>query len=109
MSRAAKMRIRRRQIQRNRRVALACCILIIFFASGSILFHNFHAQAKKTVGNKYYTDIRVQSGQTLWDIAMEYMTDEYDSPSEYIREVQKINHVGEQLQYGQYLTVPYYL
>ena len=58
---------------------------------------------------KYYTCIRVEQGDTLWNIAGEYMGEAYRSRSDYIREVQHINHLsGEYIRCGQYITIPYY-
>lgn len=105
MSRARQIRLRR--VQRNRRIAAIMGILM-FSVCVSIVFHNFHVQAEKPETFKYYTEVRVDRGDTLWDIAMEYMTEEYRSVSEYIREVKEINNLGVELQYGQFLTVPYY-
>lgn len=82
--------------------------LVVMALNVSVLGHTFSVRAEKPDTYKYYTDIRVESGDTLWDIAMEYMTEEYSSPAAYIREVKKINNIGEQIRYGQYLTVPYY-
>lgn len=105
MSRARKRRIR--QIRRNRRIA-AVLFLVLMSLNISVVGHTLSVGAEKPQTYKYYTEIRVGSGETLWDIAMEYMTDEYRSPAAYIREVKKINNIGEQIQYGQYLTIPYY-
>lgn len=105
MSRARKRRIR--QIRRNRRIA-AVLFLVLTALNISMLGYTLSVKAEKPETYKYYTDIRVKSGETLWDIAMEYMTEEYRSPSDYIREVKQINNIGEQIQYGQYLTIPYY-
>ena len=108
MSRARKQRIlQRRRIQRNRRIATICA-MVVMSLTVSILFHNFGAQAERPQNYKYYTEVCVESGDTLWDIAMEHMTEEYRSVNEYIREIKKINHLGATLQYGQILTIPYY-
>lgn len=105
MSRARKRRIQR--IRRNRRIAMVM-VLVLMSLNVSILGHTLSVRAQKSETYKYYTDIRVGRNDTLWDIAMEYMSEEYGSPSAYIREVKQINNIGEQIQYGQYLTVPYY-
>ncbi|MDO4343474.1 MAG: LysM peptidoglycan-binding domain-containing protein [Eubacteriales bacterium] len=108
MSRTQKIRmIRRRRIERNRRLA-SIFAMVILSVSVSILFHNFSAHAEKSEAYKYYTDIRVERGDTLWDIAMEYMTEEYSSPAAYIKEVKEINQLGSELKSGQYLVIPYY-
>ena len=58
---------------------------------------------------KYYKSIQITSGYTLWNIAEEYMNDEYESVSDYIMEIKKINGlVSDDIQEGQYLTVAYF-
>lgn len=58
---------------------------------------------------KYYTSIEVQAGDTLWDLAGLYASEEYDSRAEYIDEVRKLNHLaGDEITAGLYLTIPYY-
>ena len=53
--------------------------------------------------------IRVSSGDTLWDIAKEYRTEEYSDISSYIAEVREINHLSSnQITDGMYLCIPYY-
>ena len=60
-------------------------------------------------GYKYYTSIVVEKGDTLWDIANQYITPEYGDISEYIGEVKYLNHLrGDEIHAGEYLTIPYY-
>ena len=48
-------------------------------------------------------------GDTLWNIAEENMSDDYESVNDYITEVKKINKLSsDQIQDSQYLMVPYY-
>lgn len=83
----------------------ACIAILCFLLSGSV---DTKAASAET-SYKYYTCIRVERGDTLWNIAGEYMGDEYRSRNDYIREVQAINHLsGEDIKYGQYITIPYY-
>lgn len=106
----AKRRIiqrRRRRIQRNRRAA-AVCAMVMMAVMLSILSHNFSARAERPEAVKYYADVRVGRGDTLWSIAEAYITDEYDSMAEYIHEIKEINHLGLDLPYGKILVVPYY-
>ena len=54
-----------------------------------------------------YTSIRVDAGDTLWDIADTYMGTAYDDREDYIDEVKAINHITEDaLQAGSYIIVP---
>ncbi len=58
---------------------------------------------------KYFTSYVVEKNDTLWDIAEEYMSPEYDSIYEYIDEVMKSNHLkSTDIRYGQMLILPYY-
>lgn len=58
---------------------------------------------------KYYKSIELAPGDTLWDIAAEYMDESYDSINDYIKELKDINGLtSDQIQEGQYLTVSYY-
>lgn len=59
---------------------------------------------------KYYTCISVETGDSLWSIADEYMTDEYSSRQEYIDEVVSINNLTNEssITAGTNLLIPYY-
>ena len=77
---------------------LAISVLLIFGTA-----HITNAGTQDTTRTKYFTSIQVESGTSLWDIAQEYMTDEY------IKEVKAINHMKNDLIYGgSYLCIPYY-
>ena len=51
-----------------------------------------------------------QPGESLWDIANEHMTEEYDSPKTYIKEVKSINSLTDvdKIYAGQRIVIPYY-
>lgn len=78
--------------------------------SGCILFGSIRTQAASAgTPYKYYTSIQVQKGDTLWNIANEYISAEYVCIDDYIQEVCEINHITEgEIHSGQYLTIPYY-
>lgn len=64
----------------------------------------------KTASTKYYTSIQVQQGDNLWNIAEEYMTEEYSSVQDYIDEVVYTNNLKHEsdIEAGTYLLIPYY-
>lgn len=55
------------------------------------------------------TSVRVEQGDTLWSIAREYYTDDYDSFEEYIDVIKKTNNMTtDRLYKGCYIIVPHY-
>lgn len=80
-------------------------LVLLLFQTSNIA----NAGTPNSVRHKYYTSVEIESGSSLWEIAEEYMTEEYDSVEDYIKEVKQINHLTEDLIYeGAYLCVPYY-
>ena len=67
-------------------------------------------QKKAQEPYKYYTEIRVQRGDTLWDIANKYMDSSvYRSLDDYMDEIREINSINYNRIYnGQQLIIPYY-
>ena len=55
----------------------------------------------------YYKSVRVSAGDTLWDLADDYMGTAFENKNEYIDQVKKINHITEKdLQAGSSIIVP---
>lgn len=58
---------------------------------------------------KLFTSIEVKEGDTLWSIAGEYMSPEYNDKRDFIKEVQQMNHItGSVIRTGSHLLIPYY-
>lgn len=71
------------------------------------IFSSAH-EAENNVQYKYYKSIEIQSGDTLWEIAEETMTSEYDSVSEYVDALKEMNGLAsDEIQSGQYLMIAY--
>ncbi len=106
-----KMAKRRREVRRNM-IILICVSLFFIVLIGSLLIGKFSSRAAETdsASFKYYTQVELSYGETLWDIADEYMDAHYVSPAEYVEEVAFINHIDDpdQICAGTYLVVPYY-
>ena len=103
---------RRRQVYIKK--LLLCVTSLIIVACLSIAvgcnFAAAHDNSENTpVEHKYYKSIEIQAGDTLWDIAEEYMNDEYSSVYDYIWELKEMNQLeSDHIHEGQYLTVAYY-
>jgi len=106
-------RNKRRQREIRRRcltiIATVCLVLI-----GALSYHAIQSNAstgQEEINFKYYKNITVQYGETLWDIADDYMDqDEYRNKAQYIAEVKNMNHLDDacSIKAGQKLIVPYY-
>lgn len=103
---------RRRKIVRRQKAMLVFAFLFLAIVILSLCFSFItNADSAQTSHKyKYYTDVTVGYGETLWDIALEYMTEEYDSPKDYIHEVQELNDIWNTnaIYTGKKLIVPYY-
>lgn len=84
-----------------------CLVLIIVCVSNDF---SIRSDATEDAGAyKYFTEVRVSKGMTLWDIANRYISSEYESVDDYIKEVKEINSIyTNEIYYGQSLMVPYY-
>ena len=81
-------------------ILLFSCLFLGNFMSSA------HENDTNSVQSTYYKSIRIQPGDTLWDIASDNMTDEYDSIDEYIQLVKDTNGLeSDYIQAGQYLII----
>lgn len=82
--------------------ALTLCMLIFAFTVSGAL--GFNTAAGSNVRN--YVTVRVQEGDTLWDLAKEYGPSDMDC-RQVIHEIQRINNVSATtLQAGMYISIP---
>lgn len=96
---------RRKMLVMSVAVAATLCMVVICSAFYGAI------KANASSGYKYYTDIVVEPGDSLWTLAEEYVDyDYYRDINCYINEVRSINHLEEEsgLTAGQILIVPYY-
>lgn len=104
----------RRRVQREviqqKRIVVFFCLMVFSVISVFILFGSIKAQAASAeTMQKYYKSIQLKSGDTLWDISSEYMTDKSMDRNEYIHEICSMNHISaDEIHAGQYIVIPYY-
>ncbi|SHI31291.1 LysM peptidoglycan-binding domain-containing protein [Parasporobacterium paucivorans] len=94
-------------IRRNRFFAAAAAAVIIgiFMILSGFMSNQDNAASRY----KYFTSIRIEEGDSLWSIASEYVSEEYDGVEEYISELKSMNNLtGDTIHYGQNLIVAYY-
>ena len=87
-------------------------IIMVMLSLGLALLPDKEADAQTedaVVYYKYYTNVRISLGDSLWDYAEQYRSPEGMSHEDYIREVQSINHLqDETLVAGRSIILPYY-
>jgi len=107
-------RARKLQVQRQRRTILFTAVALIL---GVVLaFSTLGTNAKAsgsdqaTESYKYYKQVYVESGDTLWNIAEQNTDGSVSEIKTYMDEVRTINSMSkyETLKSGTYITVPYY-
>lgn len=99
----------RQAIKKNTKIIgtglILFCMLFLFIG---ILTTN-SVEAKVEPKTKQVVSIQIQKGDTLWSIANEYISDEYESLNEYIDEIKMCNGlVSDTIHEGAYLIVPYF-
>lgn len=92
---------------------LIVIIMIIIFTTILLFFlrgNKALADSNMRVNDrKFFTSYVVKPGDTLWDIASEYITVEYSDRNEYIEEVMTSNRmVSSNIYDGQLIILPYY-
>lgn len=103
-------RKRQRQLRRNFIMVIFSIFLIGGLSIGCFAIGSKAQDKEETILYKYYTNIEVQYGETLWNIADTYFCEEkYKSYNHYIAEVMELNGLyDENIPAGYYLMVPYY-
>ncbi len=86
---------------------------IIFLIAVGILFgtcvHVFAGDNEAQALQKHYTSIRIEDGDTLWDIAGKYVQNTEITRQEYIKEVCELNGLNaDEIIAGEYIVVVYY-
>lgn len=81
--------------------------LIVLFAFFSFIFFSSLSKAQSSQQvTTHYISYEVQSGDTLWSIADEYMTPEDHSKTEYIKKIKELNHMlSDDITAGNYLIL----
>lgn len=102
--------MRRKRKQKRMSLAILLCFAVLIAFGGSLaMTRTAEAGTTQSSRYKYYTSIQVEPGSSLWEIAREYASSEYEDLEDYIREVRQINHLDQDTIYaGSYLCIPYY-
>ena len=104
---------RRQKIVRRQYFTLFLIITIVLFSVlflGSTIMSGATSDAYEPEF-KYYKSVTVHSGDTIWDIAQEYYSeDNYSSFNSYLYEIISLNRLDSEgtLKAGENVIIPYY-
>lgn len=85
-----------------------CAGIICAFLFGGFYTSAQNNRIEEPENYKYYKSITIESGDSLWSLAEEYMTDDYDSIDEYVQVLKTINNLHEdKILAGQKIIVAY--
>ena len=113
ISEKANESLKRREAVVRRQKMIVMFLIMIIISLGIILGTSVNALAssKADVASyyKYYTSIKIESGDTLWEIADEYIGNFDITKAEYIDEICRVNKIAEdEIHAGDYIVVPYF-
>jgi len=113
ISEKANESIRKREAVVRRQKMVIGVLIALLISLGILLGTSVNTLASSSADvssyNKYYTSIRIESGDTLWEIADEYVDNLNVSKAEYIDEICRVNGIAEdEIHAGDYIVVPYY-
>ncbi len=102
----------RRGVEVHQKILLALLttiFVLLCMLIGSSIASSGQSNAAQSASYKYYTSIEIEKGDTLWNIAEEYITPEYGSVQKYVDEIKDLNNLGDdEIHSGQYLMIPYF-
>ena len=101
---------RERTVRLQKRVIFITLVTIVSLII--LLGSSIHALASSNDNrpvNKYYTSITVEDGDTLWNIADEYISGYNVDKTDYIDEISELNNLSDgNIHAGQSIVVAYY-
>lgn len=109
------IKARKRNIIKRRLAVIAFTLILVAgcvgFFGGMLVSAHDTLNRNSTVSEMveiYYKSVLVHSGDSLWSIAEEYMSDEYDSIESYVAELKRINSLKtNNIQANQHILVAY--
>lgn len=104
--------LNRREAVIKREKKILSIIFILIVSTIILLSSSIHAFAQINNNkplNKYYTSIEVSEGDTLWNIADQYIGSSNIDKKEYIEEICELNSLNNgQIHAGNHIVIAYY-
>ena len=98
----------RRVYRRRIRLFVFVVLLFVLILLGCTMFPSM-AREEGPRPTAYYTSIKIEEGDSLWEIAGRYKQGGNLTTADYVEKLRRINSLQEDtIHAGQYLTVVYY-
>lgn len=90
------------------KLASVVVIMVALFLIVLLLLPERAAYAENTSAKTYsITSVQIEEGDSLWSLASEYYTEEFDSVNAYISEIKRMNGLSSDVLYaGNYILIP---
>lgn len=96
-----------------KRIFILCLTAVFIIFGTCALFGNImtsaHSSFKESPASvTCYKSVQIKQGDTLWDIAKSYVSDDGHSIAEFVKELKAVNSLkGDQIEAGRNLIIPY--
>lgn len=96
-------------LMKKDQVAILIALLLFALLLTFGLISNTVFASSSVERSKLITCVKIEKGDTLWNIALEYKTNEYKNLRDYIDEIKRCNGIDtDMIHEGQYLIIPYF-
>jgi len=99
---------RHRKIMKRVVIVTVIAVLLVLAIVAVLPEHTASAEPQPS-GTYRILSVKIEEGDSLWSIASEYFTEDFDSISSYIHEIKRMNGISSDMLYeGAYLVIPCY-
>lgn len=95
---------------RKHMILILCMVVISVLVLLGSSIRAFASSGSSEEYHKYYTCITLESGDTLWDLADDYVIDGVMSRQDFMKEACRLNHISKDtvLKAGDTLAIAYF-
>ncbi|BBF42360.1 hypothetical protein lbkm_1042 [Lachnospiraceae bacterium KM106-2] len=88
-------------------VTILACLVVFFCFTRPVFASNSPKDSKRAFR---IANVEVKEGDSLWNLAKEYYTDDYENMDHYIDEIKECNSmIDDKIYSGGYIVIPYYI
>lgn len=108
----SRISILREERQLHRLIIICVVTVFVIFTTcalfGNLLTSAHDSRESEPVNFKYYKSVVIQPGDTLWNIAETYITEDYNSVPAYVKALKELNSLSsDEIQAGHHLMIAY--